>query len=79
MNILCNKGDLLEKSVNEGDLGLPRGRLVQNKGASPQMGERWQLYIILLSGKDKWQILQSYRLILISCPLKLCVYWVKST
>ena len=26
MNILCNEGDLCEKSVNEGDLGLPRGR-----------------------------------------------------
>ena len=25
MNILCNEGDLWEKFVSEGDLGLPRG------------------------------------------------------
>ena len=25
MNILCKEGDLWEKYVNEGDLGLPRG------------------------------------------------------
>ena len=26
MNILCYEGDMWEKSVNERDLGLPRGR-----------------------------------------------------
>ena len=26
-NILCNERDLWDKSVNEGDLGLPQGRL----------------------------------------------------
>ena len=49
MNILCNERGFVGKFVNEGDLGLPRGRHCyegdwsKNEGASPQMGEHWQL------------------------------------
>ena len=42
MNILCNEGGFVGKFVNEGDLGLPRGKLGY-EGDWSKMGEHWHL------------------------------------
>ena len=57
MNILCNEGDFCEKSVNEGDIGLTRGKH-GNEGDWSKIGEP----------PPKWGSVGSYELYVCSFP-----------